>query len=83
VTQGGALRWWMEPFQGSQIKVNPILLYKPNTLKGLHLSAMGNTHHENGEQKHVSNAQGFKPIAITEFAVKIMSALSPANLLSL
>ncbi|MES2108640.1 MAG: hypothetical protein V4577_07835, partial [Bacteroidota bacterium] len=32
VTQGGALRWQMEPFQGSQIKVNPILLHKPNTL---------------------------------------------------
>jgi hypothetical protein len=64
VTQAGALRWWMEPFHGSQIKVNSILLYKPNTLKGLHLSAMGNTHRENGGQKHVSNTQVFNPITM-------------------
>jgi len=31
---------------------------------------MGNTHRENGGQKHVSNTQGFKPIAMKKAAGK-------------
>ncbi len=43
LTQGVTLRWQMEPLQGSQIKLNLILQDKPNTPKGLHMLAMGNT----------------------------------------
>ncbi len=57
ITQGDALRWRMYPFQGKNRQVEPGF----HTLKGLHLSAMGNTHREDGGQNHVSNTQGLNP----------------------
>ena len=35
---------------------------------GLNIPAIGNTHRENGAQKHVTNTQGLKPIAMKKAA---------------
>jgi hypothetical protein len=45
VSQGVALRWLIYPLRGKKTQVEP----KANTPKGLCMSAMGNTHRENGD----------------------------------